>query len=381
MLETESSEINALNKPEDPYIFAMITANYAPLRFVIRGESDNWSPTLDQINDLSYDYVKLNRISTFVKVGIEPMAMVICYDGTLMLPALPIYQNRSLALEKFNSTLAELLLGGVYCEAVAPNEIGYGRGSGTGYTRIIGGSSGPNSSFIQAARHKLLGANNINLLHPEIIEVKDLHAAIKAGRSLVKDLGNIPKEQMLYATTFYNQNQWAESLLHFWSATERIVEISWQKHVVCAEAECKAKRRNFLTDNRTWPVSTKLEMLYQKKLLASEIYSDLDDVRKARNSLVHNGHSPTFEVANKSLKCFFKFLSLLASDFAAPDLLDSVVEKIDARCKSNTLALSSDPPNVRYRLPLPPLPGDKGWGEQPYEIVREICIEPTPKES
>ena len=91
----------------------VITANFNPLRFVLHGESEAWRPSLEQINGRDYDYVKLHRMSTYFDVGIAPYSLGICFDGTLVLPAIPKFQERSNALAQFNETLAELLLGGV----------------------------------------------------------------------------------------------------------------------------------------------------------------------------------------------------------------------------------------------------------------------------
>src|SRR5712692_1190973 len=135
----------------------IVTANFQPLRFVVRDETDQWAPTLEQINVRDYDYVKLHRMSTYFDVGIAPYSLGVCFDGTLVLPALPQYRDRTSALAAFNQTLTELLIGGIYCEAVTPDDIGYGSLSLTAYARIHGGGTGPSASFHQAARTKHIG--------------------------------------------------------------------------------------------------------------------------------------------------------------------------------------------------------------------------------
>jgi hypothetical protein len=49
-------------------------------------KTDKWDPTLEQINDRTYDYVKLSRISGFVDIGITPYSIGIGFDGSLILP-------------------------------------------------------------------------------------------------------------------------------------------------------------------------------------------------------------------------------------------------------------------------------------------------------
>src|SRR5690349_2051092 len=82
----------------------VIIGNCSPFRLIFR-ISDTWNPTLRQINDRKYDYVKLCRLSMFLDVGIAPYSMAISFDGSFILPALGKFRNRDVALQKFNETL------------------------------------------------------------------------------------------------------------------------------------------------------------------------------------------------------------------------------------------------------------------------------------
>lgn len=136
----------------------IITASASPFRLVVRGDSDAWSATLDDINSRTYDYVKLHRLSTYFDAGIAPFSLGVCYDGTMILPATEAYRNRDTAFSKFNQTLAELLVGGIYCEAPQPDDLGYGSMSQEGYSRIMGRATGPSASVRNAARMKMSAA-------------------------------------------------------------------------------------------------------------------------------------------------------------------------------------------------------------------------------
>lgn len=360
----------------------IITANFQPLRFVVRDENDQWSPTLEQINARDYDYVKLHRMSTYFDVGITPYSLGVCFDGTLVLPALPQYRDRTNALAAFNQTLTELLIGGIYCEAVTPDDIGYGSLSFTAYAKIQGGGTGPSASFHQAARTKHIGTLDvIRLLTPETVSSKAMQESLAAGRSLLEKLGDIPQEQVLYGTTFYVRKQWAESLIHIWTTTERIVELAWQKHVVEAAGIPSKKRRGFLDDHRTWSVSTKLEVLFQKSLLPEETLSTLDEVRKARNDFAHRGIAPTYDIATKALKGCFELASLCSSAFLRTDLFNGVFCLVVDRCNPDIYPtkMKFAESEVSHWLALPPLPGDKEWGDRPYEIVDELALKPVAK--
>ena len=356
----------------------IISANFSPLRFIHR-EGDKWEPTLEQINGRSYDYVKLHRLSTFVDVGIAPLSMGICFDGTLVLPALPQFRDPSNALEQFNRLLTEMLVGGLYCEAVTPDDIGYGSMTFTAYARIHGGGPGPSACFHRAARTKHIGTLDvISLLQPEAISTRTFQESIDTGRLLLKELGEIPREQVLYGTTFYVRKQWAESLIHLWTVTERLIELSWDKHVVRSIHNLPAKRRDFLRDHRTWTASAKLEVLSQKGLLAPELYDVLTEVRKARNSFAHEGLSPGHEIATKALTSCFELASLCASDFQHKDLFAKLPRTVIDRCNpelfpKKTTYSSSE---VSHWLELPPIPGDKHWGDREYEVIEELCLKP-----
>ena len=91
----------------------IIIGNCAPFRLVMRKE-DVWNPTLEQINNRKYDYVKLCRISMFLDIGIAPYSLAIGFDGSLILPAIEEFRNRDNAVNKLNEVLGVLLLGGIY---------------------------------------------------------------------------------------------------------------------------------------------------------------------------------------------------------------------------------------------------------------------------
>ena len=56
-----------------------------------------------------------------------------------------------------------------------------------------------------------------------------------------------------------------------------------------------------LNDNRTWTISARHELLFQKSVLPKETYELLSFARKARNKLSHDGTHPTSEIGYKTL--------------------------------------------------------------------------------
>lgn len=162
----------------------IILGNYAPFKLITR-ECDIWAPTLEQINDRSYDYVKLSRLSGFVDIGIAPFSLALGFDGTLILPALPQYRNREDSLNKFNETLAMFLLGGVYVEAMQPADISYGELFIDGYFKNHGGGKSYNTSFHNGIRNKHIGTSEIiHLLEPQTIAIEDVQQAYEKGKNI-----------------------------------------------------------------------------------------------------------------------------------------------------------------------------------------------------
>lgn len=355
----------------------VITANFAPFNLIVR-DGDIWEPSIDDINKHSYDYVKLNRLSTYIDVGITPFSLGIAFDGTLILPRIEKFKDHFKAHELFNRVLTCLLLGGIYCEAILPDDIGYGSLTFDGYSRIHGGATGSIGSFHKAARLKKLSIlDAIRLYEPNKIHVDKLAASYREGSNLLEKMGSNSLEQLLYGATFFVRKQWAESLLHFWTSTERLVEISWQRTIVkSSDEQYSKKRRQFLEDNRTWTVSTKLEVLFQKSLISLELYTFLDVIRKARNDFAHRGTVPTFEIAKMSLECFFKFASLLISEYQNESNFNQVVIEIIDKCNVGLYPVkkSYKTEEVSFWMQLPPLPGDINWGDEPYEIIDELCL-------
>lgn len=361
----------------------IITGNFAPLRFVLLNKQDVWAPTFDQVVRREYDYVKMHRISTWFDVGMGPYTLAMCFDGTLVLPALQKFKDKDLALAQFNATLTEILIGGVYCEAVTPEDIAYGSLTHTGYARIYGSQRGPSLSFHLAARTKCIGPlDTMRLLNPATITVEELHKSLRFGRELLGKLGEIPREQVLYGTTFYVKNQWAESLIHMWTTTERIIELAWERYVVHASKDVSKRRRAFLDDHRSWPVSSKLEVLFQKNLLPLNTYEMLDDARKARNEFAHKGIAPSQDHASKALSACFELASLCASGFERTDLFEKIVSLVKGRCETDILPKSPKPDlsDCEAWMAIPPIPGDENWGDRECEIIKEICLQPIPEQ-
>jgi hypothetical protein len=359
----------------------VVTGNYEPFRLVLREDHDVWEPTLEEINKRTYDYVKLHRLSTYIDVGIRPFSMAVCFDGTLALPAIEQYHDPERALTTFNKTLCEALVGGLYCEAMSPDDICLGHLTLTAYCTIGGANRGRVSGFHKAIRSKHLGClDAIHLLNPETTTHREFEEAITVGRQRLALVGPATPETLLYGATFFARNQWPESLLHLWTSAEQIVNATWADTMVGSsrvDGMGTRSRRAFLRDTRTWTASTRLEVLFQKGLLPDQTYCLLSKARKARNDFAHEGTLPGREHASAALDGLLQLASLRTTRYEDIAVLDDIANEVKRRSKMYEDWDRRGEPieGVIAWLALPPVPGNPGWGDEPFEIIEELTLQ------
>lgn len=360
----------------------IIIGNYFPFRLVLR-EIDKWEPSIEDINDRTYDYVKLNRMSTFIDVGIAPLSLGIGFDGSLVLPASKEFRTREDALEKFNETLGIFLLGGVYSESMLPTDISYGTLTLDGYAKIHGGGSGAASIFHHSIRTKLVGTLEVINLHtPQTISVIDLENAYLEGKKIFQRLTNLTPNMLLNGTSHFVRHLWAESLIFLWTSIEQVINIIWKKEIIDINiGDVVEGRPNFLKDFRTWTSSTRIEVLYQKGLINIEVYKLLNSARKSRNDFIHNGGKLNQEKVKPALDGLFKLISLFITEYKNSTHLDKTLEIIYRNQRGDLYPKKTvyEKDEVTHWLAVPPIPGDNNWGDKEYEKIEEITLYPLPK--
>lgn len=361
-------------------IVPVLIASISPFRLIKRDKHDRWDPSTDELNSRSYDYVKLNRLSTFVEADLpKPFSMAVSFDGCLLLPALPEFKERQKALDVFNKVLGKMLLGGLYFEAVSPTDITFGRLHFNGY---FSGQSGlgENAKFRTAIRTKHVGnLDVIRLWNPPILMVNEIHDALRKGKEIVNVIPNLSLPILLNGTTYLVNNQWSESLTSIWTSIEQVVSHIWEDQILnkITESENISGRKEFLKDYRTWSISTKIELLFQKKLIDKNTYQLLNLARKSRNDFVHKGVNPTKPHAHSAIEGLFRLISKVSSNYKKTSTLLSLLKIFKSHDQLNKKPKKVYKINeVSHWLPLPPIPGSKEWGDKPYEIIEEIQLKP-----
>lgn len=363
---------------EIPVIMAFVN----PFSVILR-EGEDWKPALEEINTSSYDYVRLNRSSTAIDIGIRPLSMICGFDGSLLLPYTKEFADMNKAVNKFNETLGYLLLGGVYVEAISPKNLSFGYINEYGYSKILKPGKGQISSFHFVIRSRCGNPfENISLMDPHIIRDIDLISAYKAGQKIFQKLINISPSVLIQSASYYVSKQYTESLIFSWTTIEKIVNLIWDKEVVAKDEGNISARKTLLKDFRTWTSAVKMDVLFQLHLIPTELYSSLSLTRKTRNNFMHNQNAIKSQHAEVALKSLMQLISLVDSDFKSITLLDEVLDKILSKTE-----LDENPTNGEKRKIEPqywmydntPIPGDKEWGTKDFEKIDDIMLKPLKK--
>ena len=357
----------------------IIIGNASPFRIIVR-DTDCWTPTLEDTNNGTYDYIKLHRLSTYIDVDIRPYSMGVAFDGSLILPAAKEFHDKDKSLDIFNRTLGYLLLGGIYTEAVSPEDMTVGSMTLDGYFRPTTSSSGAVASFHRAIQTKHLGAlDSIKLLNPEEIKIEDYQNAIESGKATLSAIPRLSASILLNGATQYVKHEWPESLVSLWTSIEQVLSHIWDAEIVRKRNDFGQEitgRKKFLQDFRTWSTSAKIEVLYQNTLIDPEVYGLLNNARKSRNTFVHEGIKPTQENARSALDSLFALISFACNNFEDKSSLNNIVEMIEKHLRGELIPKNRifSKEEVTHWLPVPPIPGDTSWGDEEYEIIEELKL-------
>ena len=357
----------------------IIIGNASPFRIIVR-ETDNWSPTLEDINNGTYDYVRLHRLSTYIDVGITPYSMGVAFDGSLILPASEEFRDKDKSLDIFNRTLGYLLLGGIYTEAVSPDDMLAGSMTLDGYFKPITLSTGTVASFHHAIRTKHVSAlDSIKLLNPDVVKIEDYKNAIELGKATLSTIPRLSASILLNGATQYVKHEWPESLVSLWTSIEQVLSHIWDAEIVSKKNDFRKEiigRKKFLKDFRTWPTSAKVEVFYQNALIDPDVYGLLNNARKSRNNFVHYGDKPTQENVRSALDSLFALISLACNNFEDKSNLNNIVEIIEKHLRGELIPKKQtfSKEEVTHWLPMPPIPGDTNWGDEDYEIIEDLKL-------
>lgn len=341
-----------------------------PFRVVEREEVGSWAASIDQVNSRSWDYVKLHEIVGGLDVGLKtPFHMVVGLDGALALPILPEFRRVEKAMETYNCTLAAVLLGGIYCEAIGLRDVVRGFVYDWRYILLLPAASGDRNGF-QSLFHDAIRTRwasptqAISLVSPRCLEFARLYRAHQEGSDLLRQLPELTPEYLLTGVSAFAHRDWSAVLSNLAISLEQITSHLWKREVIWdSELRRISGRKEQLEDARTWTAAARQELLHQKDVIDRDTLAALFAARQARNHLVHRGQAPDEKAAKAALVALQGLLEKAA--FARPVPLFRVNLNDHALMEPFARAESKRKPT--HFMTIPELPGE---GEINREIER-----------
>ena len=330
-----------------------------PFRIVDGPDTPEWCVSLDQINTATWDYVSLHEMVGGIHVGLEsPYHMIVCRDGGLALPTIPELREDQAAVEFFNRCLAAFLLGGVYCEAVTSDGLDFGSVLDWKYVRVMSCSSAAANRFHFLLRGQYASSMEaIALEEPRKTTIDELTTAADKGRRVLENAPGVGGEFLLKGVTGYARRDWGTALANLWIVVEQLTSHLWSEKIVrpACDSQVTRGRIDSLRDYRTWTISTRHEMLFQLKLLDSNLYESLAKARKSRNQLSHDGRHPDEGDATAALFSVKGLFRILLPDLKIPfvdmDLKDHTITNPFKASEHRSL-------NPKYWMEIKKLPGE-----------------------
>jgi len=331
-----------------------------PFRIIDGPDSPEWNVSIEQINSGTWNYAALHEIVGGIEVGLDaPYHLVVCRDGGLALPPIPALRDERKAVEFFNECLAAILVGGIYCEAIALDGLEFGSILDWKYVRLAGqGSAAPNRfhNLVRLQRASALEA--IALEEPRKLKTAELVQASEIGRKILEQLPEVGGEFLLRGTTGYARRDWGVALANLWIVVEQMTSHLWHRNVLseAKKAVPIAGRMDSLTDNRTWTIGVKHEVLFQRGVLSAVAFAELNQARKARNKLSHSGLHPDNGSARAALKSVNELFSVLFPDVDIPFLR---LDLNDHGLSDPFRPRQTGPLDPKYWMEIKKLPGEE----------------------
>jgi hypothetical protein len=340
---------------------------------LLLNEIDEWVCSLDNVNHQTFDYVKLNKITGGVDIGLKSsLSLLLGFDGSLIIPAINEFREPQNAVIAFNKFLGCIALAGLVHEAVSVYDIQRGKLLPTGYVRLLPhsmpGSSRADLHFSLRGRTSNLD-QSIVLWEPQLRKATDLAVAYHKGKRAFSLITELSPTFLIEGISHIGYQAWSEALSDLWIGVEQVLSHLWSHHVLNDPAFSKAtfkERNNILGDKRAWTAGVVLELLFQRAIIDLTTYENLSIARTSRNHLAHEGRPVTAGQALSALDGFLRLLSLSETPGEPSRYLDLSKQ---IREHQSTTKHSAAKPEVKAWREMLPLPGETKWGNKEYEKV------------
>lgn len=373
-----------------------------PFRFVARDASDRIEFDLDHINNRTYDNIRLHRATRFFGTKEQrPFLFGVGFNGAFFLPWGSDYDSPKVALDQFNRIMASLMLGGLRFQGIGPEDLGRGILTTEGYFRFTE-TYGGNSQTLRELANRSAGAfATLDLIDTPTIMADDLENAYIAGRDVLNAIGTVSPVLLIGATTRFLSSQLEESLSHCWICIEQLVSDLWNSNVIASlDGDIRPGRKKFLQSNQ-WRAAHKVELLQRVGLIDDETSHLLEDARKARNLLLHDGKPPEEDTVISGLRSLSRLIQGVChiKDVAFdPTIITHLTDKRVYVPSPVVVPIDSDGSHTRlaevtsgitrvsgqvYSRALFPIPGEPGWegGFEEFDDIRFVSIGDNSEES
>lgn len=338
---------------------AMITY-LQPFRMVSSVSFEAWSVSIDQINTFSWDYVKLHEIAGGIDVGLSsPYHMLVGRDGALALPPIPELRNDQNAVQYFNRCLAALLLGGIYCEAIRVDNLEIGSIIDWKYIQSHGGMNGVNRFHELIRKCMAPPIEAIMLESPTTLEFSEIQKAAKTGFAILDMVKQLDPELLLKGVSGIARRDWGLGLSNLWITIEQLTEALWRREfnmTLKGNNSISAGEISGFRESKTWTIANRHNFFHKKKIIETQILSDLYNARKARNELSHRGKHPDEKSAKAAYRAALALLQILVGSMEIP-LLRLDIE--DHSLSDPFKPRDSGKIEVKYWMAIPKLPGEE----------------------
>lgn len=364
----------------------VLVAYLSPLRIVTRGLGDEWETSIGEINSGSYNAVKLHRLScSVICPWLKNGYVHIGYDGSIVLP--DIYKSKESAVVDINRLFGQLFLGGVFCKAVTVDDIDEGMYyPSTQYVRTFGQAEGFTPQLHATLRQRMASPlHAISLLNPETVNSITIIKAAQVGENLGSKIPELSLHLLLQGFSDYFKRDWAGCVSVLWICLEQVLSHLWKTRIIAKANKSAASipgRVHFLDDSRTWTSSTRLELLFQQRIVSMTAYSNATIARKARNALAHSGALPTESQATALTSAVGALIQVAAKDVLSVKLVSLVAkyQKQNYPAKKKATKPKLADMKEAYWLRLVDIPGDATFSGE-YEQIQDngsICIKNAP---
>lgn len=199
-----------------------------------------------------------------------------------------------------SSFLALLNMGGVFFSPLSEKQLANVSLKGNALTQDSGGGDEYSQVTLDRTLHRyripLRAESQIidfGWAGLRILSGKEMEESHELGRRITDRL-DIQSNQLtlsLEAYENYTLHKWNNTLLLGWAFLEILINKLWGNEFLADVKAEEEGRKGRIQDARTYTASVRTEVLYAVKTIDMDLYNKLNNFRRLRNDLIHDGRS------------------------------------------------------------------------------------------